>query len=234
MILSLTGWIILICFSFWLRLLNIVAYFSDALVGVHCTHGLNRTGYFVCRWMVDRLKMDPNDAIKREIFCFFFTVFCNRTFIAGFNQARGHDIERKPLLDHLKKRNLASVPRSNRKNDYASPLSDATYDEPSNHNRYNRDRDRGHRGWREKNRSDNRERFSRQDPGRNVDRDLPRRPDNFERKKDRPGMRGGRRESSRADRDTNWRARDDRSNDQYRWKKPRGSATRTGEHKSAP
>ncbi|XP_030749971.1 RNA/RNP complex-1-interacting phosphatase [Sitophilus oryzae] len=57
---------------------------NDALIGVHCTHGLNRTGYFVCSWMLDRLKIDPEEAIRR------------------FNEARGHKIERKMLLDDLR------------------------------------------------------------------------------------------------------------------------------------
>lgn len=28
---------------------------ADKLIGVHCTHGLNRTGYLVCRWVVRKL-----------------------------------------------------------------------------------------------------------------------------------------------------------------------------------
>ncbi|XP_063826666.1 RNA/RNP complex-1-interacting phosphatase [Ostrinia nubilalis] len=48
----------------------------DKLVGIHCTHGLNRTGYMVCRYMRDRLNIDPKVAIKR------------------FELARGYQIER--------------------------------------------------------------------------------------------------------------------------------------------
>ncbi|KAH7966746.1 hypothetical protein HPB49_019188 [Dermacentor silvarum] len=34
------------------------------LVGVHCTHGVNRTGYVVCRYMVDKLGIAPATAIE--------------------------------------------------------------------------------------------------------------------------------------------------------------------------
>ncbi|KAF7236676.1 RNA/RNP complex-1-interacting phosphatase [Varanus komodoensis] len=47
---------------------------NDKLIGVHCTHGLNRTGYLVCskmcfycgRYLIDVEGMDPNTAIERE------------------------------------------------------------------------------------------------------------------------------------------------------------------------
>uniref|UniRef100_A0A2D4PMP4 RNA/RNP complex-1-interacting phosphatase n=1 Tax=Micrurus surinamensis TaxID=129470 RepID=A0A2D4PMP4_MICSU len=50
---------------------------NDKLIGVHCTHGLNRTGYLVCRYLIDVEGMDPNRAIEL------------------FNRCRGHPIERK-------------------------------------------------------------------------------------------------------------------------------------------
>ncbi|XP_018110693.1 RNA/RNP complex-1-interacting phosphatase isoform X1 [Xenopus laevis] len=56
---------------------------NDKLIGVHCTHGLNRTGYLVCRYLIDVLGMEPSDAIEK------------------FNQSRGHCIERKNYLDDL-------------------------------------------------------------------------------------------------------------------------------------
>ncbi|CAH0391743.1 unnamed protein product [Bemisia tabaci] len=58
---------------------------SDKLVGVHCTHGLNRTGYLVCRYLMTRLNMTPDDAIK------------------AFEEARGHQIERPEFIEYLKK-----------------------------------------------------------------------------------------------------------------------------------
>ncbi|XP_074546301.1 RNA/RNP complex-1-interacting phosphatase [Halichoeres trimaculatus] len=56
---------------------------NDKLIGVHCTHGLNRTGYLICRYLIDVDGMDPKQAIKL------------------FNSARGHDIERNNYLDDL-------------------------------------------------------------------------------------------------------------------------------------
>ncbi|XP_072932601.1 RNA/RNP complex-1-interacting phosphatase [Epargyreus clarus] len=54
-----------------------------SLVGVHCTHGLNRTGYMVCRYLIDRLGMPPAQAIKK------------------FEKARGYHMERPNLVNHL-------------------------------------------------------------------------------------------------------------------------------------
>ncbi|KAJ0183198.1 hypothetical protein K1T71_001174 [Dendrolimus kikuchii] len=55
----------------------------ESLVGVHCTHGLNRTGYMVCRYMRDRLGIPAKTAIKR------------------FEKARGYQIERENYLADL-------------------------------------------------------------------------------------------------------------------------------------
>ncbi|XP_068958912.1 RNA/RNP complex-1-interacting phosphatase isoform X2 [Petaurus breviceps papuanus] len=56
---------------------------NDKLIGVHCTHGLNRTGYLVCRYLIDVQGMKPNDAIEL------------------FNRCRGHAIERQNYIDDL-------------------------------------------------------------------------------------------------------------------------------------
>ncbi|XP_029693729.1 RNA/RNP complex-1-interacting phosphatase isoform X1 [Takifugu rubripes] len=56
---------------------------NDRLIGVHCTHGLNRTGYLICRYLIDVDGMEPREAVKL------------------FNSARGHNIERKNYLDDL-------------------------------------------------------------------------------------------------------------------------------------
>ncbi|XP_075766767.1 RNA/RNP complex-1-interacting phosphatase isoform X2 [Pelodiscus sinensis] len=58
---------------------------NDKLIGVHCTHGLNRTGYLVCRYLIDVEGMDPNVAIEL------------------FNRSRGHSIERKNYIEDLQK-----------------------------------------------------------------------------------------------------------------------------------
>ncbi|XP_056288327.1 RNA/RNP complex-1-interacting phosphatase [Pseudoliparis swirei] len=56
---------------------------NDKLVGVHCTHGLNRTGYLVCRYLIDVDGMDPQAALQL------------------FNSSRGHNVERRNYLDDL-------------------------------------------------------------------------------------------------------------------------------------
>ena len=39
-------------------------FFLDCLIGVHCTHGVNRTGYLICRYLIQKLKWDPDVAIQ--------------------------------------------------------------------------------------------------------------------------------------------------------------------------
>lgn len=57
---------------------------KDDTIVVHCTHGVNRTGYFICKYMIDKLNFDPHKAIEE------------------FNAARGHKIERKNYISSLK------------------------------------------------------------------------------------------------------------------------------------
>lgn len=56
---------------------------NDKLIGVHCTHGLNRTGYLVCRYLIDVDGLNPAAAIEL------------------FNSCRGHRIERRNYVDDL-------------------------------------------------------------------------------------------------------------------------------------
>lgn len=56
------------------------------LVGVHCTHGVNRTGYVVCRYMVDKLGIAPATAIE------------------SFQKARGHVFDRQEYVSDLRAR----------------------------------------------------------------------------------------------------------------------------------
>ncbi|XP_016958840.1 RNA/RNP complex-1-interacting phosphatase [Drosophila biarmipes] len=56
---------------------------NDKLIGVHCTHGVNRTGYLICYFMITVLNKSPEEAIK------------------NFAAARGHDIERTNYLSAL-------------------------------------------------------------------------------------------------------------------------------------
>uniref|UniRef100_A0A182NZM6 Uncharacterized protein n=1 Tax=Anopheles epiroticus TaxID=199890 RepID=A0A182NZM6_9DIPT len=53
------------------------------LIGVHCTHGLNRTGYLICAYMILELGYQPSDAIRL------------------FNAKRGHHMERGNYLQSL-------------------------------------------------------------------------------------------------------------------------------------
>ena len=48
----------------------------DKLIGVHCTHGLNRTGFMICKYLILRKGINPAEAL------------------ALFQNARGHEIER--------------------------------------------------------------------------------------------------------------------------------------------
>ncbi|XP_016415800.1 RNA/RNP complex-1-interacting phosphatase-like isoform X2 [Sinocyclocheilus rhinocerous] len=57
---------------------------NDKLIGVHCTHGLNRTGYLICRYLIDVEAMNPQKAINL------------------FNESRGYSIERQNYLDDLR------------------------------------------------------------------------------------------------------------------------------------
>ena len=54
------------------------------MIGVHCTHGLNRTGYLICRYMVEKMGLDPGEAIQ------------------AFDVARGHKQERGNYLEHIR------------------------------------------------------------------------------------------------------------------------------------
>lgn len=64
---------------------------NDKLIGVHCTHGLNRTGYLICRYLIDVDEVEPHKAIQL------------------FNSSRGHAMERKNYLEDL----LSGPKRSN-------------------------------------------------------------------------------------------------------------------------
>ncbi|NXV55398.1 DUS11 phosphatase, partial [Molothrus ater] len=59
---------------------------NDKLIGVHCTHGLNRTGYLVCRYLIEVEGMEPNAAIEL------------------FNTSRGHPMERSNYIQDLQRR----------------------------------------------------------------------------------------------------------------------------------
>ncbi|XP_014482806.1 PREDICTED: protein enabled homolog [Dinoponera quadriceps] len=57
---------------------------KDELIGVHCTHGVNRTGYLICRYLIQQLDWEPQDSLK------------------AFGEARGYPVERQVYLAALK------------------------------------------------------------------------------------------------------------------------------------
>ncbi|OZC11762.1 hypothetical protein X798_00942 [Onchocerca flexuosa] len=57
---------------------------TGQLIGVHCTHGLNRTGYMICRYLIEVDGWDVNNAIEQFEYC------------------RGYKIERKNYIDSLR------------------------------------------------------------------------------------------------------------------------------------
>ncbi|XP_061491550.1 uncharacterized protein LOC133388941 isoform X2 [Rhineura floridana] len=60
------------------------------LIGVHCTNGINRTGYLICRYLIDVEGWDPEIAIQ------------------AFGEARGHHIDGKIYLADLKTQPMRS------------------------------------------------------------------------------------------------------------------------------
>uniref|UniRef100_A0A8C6ZHR5 RNA/RNP complex-1-interacting phosphatase n=1 Tax=Nothoprocta perdicaria TaxID=30464 RepID=A0A8C6ZHR5_NOTPE len=77
---------------------------NDKLIGVHCTHGLNRTGYLIPLCGVF-LKLSPS--------LFLFPVF---------NRARGHPIERMNYIEDLQKRSVQKTPRAAPSAEPAAPF----------------------------------------------------------------------------------------------------------------
>jgi len=104
---------------------------DDKLVGVHCTHGLNRTGYLICRYMVERKGFDPEDAI------------------AAFDASRGHKQERENYLQHLRQKTWESEIRneSEKKDDQTNRDENTLTKRNDEFNRYDskRKRKRGNR-----------------------------------------------------------------------------------------
>ncbi|XP_048474438.1 uncharacterized protein LOC109923083 isoform X2 [Rhincodon typus] len=78
---------------------------NDKLVGVHCTHGVNRTGYLICRYLIDVDGMEPRHAIKL------------------FSQSRGCQIERQNYIQDL----LQGPHRSNKGIGAPGPKQKASY-----------------------------------------------------------------------------------------------------------
>uniref|UniRef100_A0A1I7ZN24 TYR_PHOSPHATASE_2 domain-containing protein n=1 Tax=Steinernema glaseri TaxID=37863 RepID=A0A1I7ZN24_9BILA len=57
---------------------------SSRRIGVHCTHGLNRTGFLICRYMIEEMGWNAQEAIL------------------AFGRARGFPLERENYIQTLK------------------------------------------------------------------------------------------------------------------------------------
>ena len=53
---------------------------NGGAVGVHCTHGINRTGFIICSYLVRKLDWKPDEALE------------------AFKKARGHPVEHKDYI----------------------------------------------------------------------------------------------------------------------------------------
>merc|ERR1712004_359400 len=38
---------------------------DNGLIAVHCAHGLNRTGYLICRYLIQKCGVEPREAVAR-------------------------------------------------------------------------------------------------------------------------------------------------------------------------
>jgi len=57
---------------------------NNRVIAVHCTHGVNRTGYLICRYLIEDKSFGPEESIRL------------------FGKSRGHDIERTIYTEHLR------------------------------------------------------------------------------------------------------------------------------------
>lgn len=63
---------------------------NEKLIGVHCTNGINRTGYLICRYLIDVEGWDPEAAIQ------------------AFGDARGHCMDGLVYLTDLRTQPMRS------------------------------------------------------------------------------------------------------------------------------
>ena len=47
--------------------------FLEALIGVHCTDGVNRSGYLVCRFLIENLGWSSHEALE-GVFCLILSL----------------------------------------------------------------------------------------------------------------------------------------------------------------
>ena len=56
----------------------------QGVIAVHCTHGLNRSGFLVCNFLMNKFGYSADESVQI------------------FNQARGHEIERSEYIEKLR------------------------------------------------------------------------------------------------------------------------------------
>lgn len=56
---------------------------KDDIVGIHCTHGINRSGYLICRYLIQQLGWEVENSVK------------------AFEEGRGYPIERENYVQSL-------------------------------------------------------------------------------------------------------------------------------------
>ncbi|KAL1236323.1 RNA/RNP complex-1-interacting phosphatase [Trichinella pseudospiralis] len=63
----------------------------NSVICVHCTHGVNRTGYFVCKYLIERKGWTPKKALEE------------------FMTTRGHEISREVYVEDILKTTASSA-----------------------------------------------------------------------------------------------------------------------------
>ncbi|XP_060600696.1 RNA/RNP complex-1-interacting phosphatase-like [Ruditapes philippinarum] len=77
---------------------------NDTYIGVHCTHGVNRTGYMVCSYMVKHLKKKATESLL------------------AYEKARGYPVERINYINDLKRTAKEPVPEEDQKREEQEEL----------------------------------------------------------------------------------------------------------------
>lgn len=70
----------------------------DLLIGVHCTHGINRTGYLIARYLIDQCDWSSHAALDGEHLPYPRRLI---SMFAAFEKARGYPIERGNYVQSL-------------------------------------------------------------------------------------------------------------------------------------
>lgn len=61
----------------------------DKLIGVHCTHGCNRTGLMICTYLVSNSNFSAEKAIESKLNCLFLNIFLIINTVFRFSNSQG-------------------------------------------------------------------------------------------------------------------------------------------------